>query len=258
MSVLELERDGVLAVATVDRPEALNAVDFEVMSALESALDALEADPDLRVFALTGAGDRAFISGGDLRKFADLETAEDARTMATRMKAILERIEKLDVWTIALVNADAYGGGCETALAFDFRIASDAARFGFTQAHFNVTPGWGGLTRLVELVGRPTALRWLGRAERVPAGDALDAGLVDEVVAPNQLRARLAEWVAELATDDPLLIRALKRGASRAVASDRAEAIAAELAPFAQLWSSELHHQNIARFLRSSDPDRND
>ncbi|MGM0554833.1 MAG: enoyl-CoA hydratase/isomerase family protein [Myxococcota bacterium] len=258
MSVLDLEHEGALVVATVNRPEALNAIDFEVMAALEGALDMLESDGDARVFALTGAGERSFISGGDLRKFASLETAADAAAMARRMKAILQRIENLDAWTIALVNADAYGGGCETTLAFDFRIASETARFGFTQARFNVTPGWGGLTRLVELVGRPTALEWLGRAQRVPATDALEAGLVDEVVAPKRLRSRLDAWVEELATGDPALIRALKQGAARATTAPRDEAIASELEPFAQLWSGQRHHDKIARFLRRSDPDQND
>ncbi len=258
MSSLDVQRDGALVVATVDRPDALNAVDFEVMAALEQLLDELESNRTVRAFALTGAGDKSFISGGDLREFSTLETAEDAARMATRMKAILERIESLTCWTIAAINADAYGGGCETALAFDFRIASADARLGFTQARFNVTPGWGGLTRLVELVGRPTALRWLARSERVVADVARQAGLVDEVVEPGHLRACLDTWLDRLATDDPDLIAALKQGALRAVRSPRDEAIEAELAPFARLWASDGHHEKIARFLRRSEPEDND
>jgi enoyl-CoA hydratase/carnithine racemase len=255
---VHVERSGSLVIATIDRPDVLNAVDYGVMSALEDALDALEHDPDARVFALRGASDRSFISGGDLQAFADLRTSDDAAHMATRMRHILARIERLDCWTIALVNADAYGGGCETALAFDFRIASRSARFGFTQARFNVTPGWGGLTRLVELVGRTTALEWLACAERVSAEEALASGLVDQVVEPHRLNEALDTWVDRLATEDPALIRALKRGARRAVELPRERAIEAELEPFARLWASETHHEKIAEFLQRSDSDENE
>src|SRR5699024_4055418 len=115
----------------------------------------------------------------DMREFHSIKTAEGARAMAERMLSILARIEKLPCWTIAAVNGPAYGGGCEIMLSFDFRIAAEEATFGFTQGKFYLPPGWGGLTRLTERVGRSTALRWLGGARVVDAQTGLKANLID-------------------------------------------------------------------------------
>ncbi len=254
MSLIIEERGPVLH-ATVDRPEALNAIDFEVMGELEAAVGRLEDEPDWRVFVLSGAGERCFVSGGDLRKFAALTTADQAAEMAERMKAILDRLERLDCWTIAEINGDAYGGGCETLLAFDFRYAAKDVVFGLTQAKFHVTPGWGGLTRLVEAVGRRTALRWLAEQAHVDAEEAVSAGLIDRVLP----RAGLAEAVNALAErvgrQEREMIGALKRGALRAREMPRSEAIEAEVEAFSKLWASEEHHRRVGAFLGRGDRD---
>lgn len=234
---------------TVDRPEALNAIDFEVMAELEDALDTVEKDDRYRVFVLSGAGQRAFISGGDLRKFARLKTREQVGMMALRMRVILDRIEAAPVWTVAAVNGPAYGGGCETALAFDFRIAAREATFGFTQANFAVPPGWGGITRLVELVGKARALEWLAEAAIVDAPTALESGLIHSIVEHTKLsdavRARCARWLQH----DRELIGALKAGMRNAHTLTRRDAIEAELGPFVGCWLSEEHHRRIAAFV---------
>jgi enoyl-CoA hydratase/carnithine racemase len=252
MSVHIEERDDALW-ATIDRPDALNAVDYEVMEGLESAIDRLESESQWRAFVLTGAGEKCFVSGGDLKKFADLTTAEQAAEMAGRMKAILARLEALDCWTIACINGDAYGGGCETLLAFDFRVAAEGARFGLTQANFHVTPGWGGLTRLVEAIGRRQALRWLGEATVVDAERALQAGLIDRVVPRAALEQSVISLIERLAEQDRELIGALKHGAMRARDMGRTEAIEAELEPFCDLWAGDEHARRVETFLSRKD-----
>jgi enoyl-CoA hydratase/carnithine racemase len=252
MSVHIEEREDALW-ATIDRPEALNAVDYEVMEALEEAVDRLEGEPRWRCFVLTGAGEKCFISGGDLRRFADLTTADQAGEMATRMKAILARLEALDCWTIAAINGDAYGGGCETLLAFDFRIAVEGAKFGLTQAKFHVPPGWGGLTRLVEAVGRRQALRWLAEATIVDADQAMEAGLIDRVVPRMALETSVTSLAKRIGTQGRELIGALKQGALQVEELGRKEAMASELEAFCRLWAGDEHHRRVERFLEKSD-----
>jgi enoyl-CoA hydratase len=248
MTVHIQERKEVLW-ATIERPEALNAVDFEVMEALEAVVSRLEDEPKWRCFVLTGAGKKCFISGGDLEKFADLTTAEQAEEMAARMKRILERLEVLDCWTIAAINGDTYGGGCETLLAFDFRIAVEGSKFGLTQANFHLPPGWGGLTRLVEAVGRRQALRWLAEATVVDADQAMEAGLIDRVLPRVAIDTAISSLAKRLGGQDRELIGALKRGALRARELGRREAIEAELEAFGSLWAGEEHQRRVENFL---------
>ncbi|MEM1347310.1 MAG: enoyl-CoA hydratase/isomerase family protein [Myxococcota bacterium] len=244
-----LERDGALLWVTIARPDALNAIDYSVMEGLEGVVKSMREDADLRVVVLRGAGERAFVSGGDLRAFSALTTEEQGREMAARMKAILREFEHAPCWTIACINGDAYGGGCETLVAMDMRIAAEGVRFGWTQTAFAVPPGWGGLTRLVHLVGRAKALRWIGLEHRVHAREALAAGLVDEVVAREELEVRVRALAERLARQDREMIGELKRGALRALELPRAAAIRAELEPFARAWGSKAHHQRVAAFL---------
>lgn len=246
---LELREEDHVLWATIERPDALNAIDYETMEALEGVIDRLEDERQWRAFVLGGGGEKCFVSGGDLEKFAELTTYGEAEEMATRMKAILDRLERLDCWTVAHINGDAYGGGCETLLAFDFRMAAEGVRFGFTQAKFHVTPGWGGLTRLVEAVGRRRALRWLGEAAIVNVEEALAAGLIDRVIPRLGLEEAVRSLVGRLVEQDRQLIAALKRGALAARELPRSEAIAAELDAFCELWASEEHQERVEAFL---------
>ena len=254
---LRVELDGPLCWVTLDRPEALNAISWDVMAQLEALLTQLhQGFEPVRVVIVRGSGQRAFASGGDLREFAALKSAAQAEQMARRMRAILEGFEALDRWTIACINGDAYGGGCELLCAMDLRVASTHARLGFTQARFDLTPGWGGLTRLVELVGRPRALRWLGTCAVISATQAHEAGLVDELCSPSALLEGTRELALRLAKQDRALIGALKGGALRACGPQRAASIEAELEPFARQWAGQEHHDRVARFLaRAQDPE---
>lgn len=234
--------------AVIDRPEVRNAIDFETMDGLEEVVGEVEADDAARVMTLRGAGD-AFVSGGDLELFSALETREEVAQMSQRMKALLARIENLDCWTVACINGAAFGGGCEMALAFDVRISSERARFGFVQAKLGIPPGWGGLTRLVRLVGRSQALFWLGSAAVIGADEARDAGLVDEVSPPRGFAEHVDKIITRLAGTSPQLIKTLKEGAERADTLPRDEALEAELEPFCQMWGSEEHRRRVQSFL---------
>lgn len=234
--------------ATVNRPDAMNSVNFDLMDRLEQLLDTLENDNRIRSFVLTGSGKEVFISGGDLKEFHGIKSAEEARRMARRMLVILERFERLPCWTIACVNGAAYGGGCEISLAFDFRVVSSEATFGFTQGKFYLPPGWGGLTRLVERVGRSTALRWLAEATVIDAETALQHDLVDRTFLPDTLHQQTKEWAEALSANDRDYIKALKHGALN-LTQARWEAIEAEIEPFARFWEDQRHHERVEQFL---------
>lgn len=248
MSILKVEQKKYTCQATINRPKSHNAINFAVMDELENLLDELEADKNVRCFILTGSGEQTFISGGDLREFHTIKTAEEAKPMARRMLNILERIERLPCWTIASINGAAYGGGCEIMLAFDFRIASSEATFGFTQGKFYLPPGWGGLTRLVERVGRSTALRWLAEAKNVDAQTALKHKLVDRIAKDGQLEKETWAWAGEITKNDRPFIQNLKQGAMR-LTEPRWEAINEELEAFGNFWESDLHEKRVEQFL---------
>lgn len=249
MPVLTIEQNNHTLQATINRPGAHNAINFAVMDELERLLEKLGKDENIRCFILTGEGSKAFISGGDLHEFHTIKTAEEAKPMAKRMGSILQRIEFLPCWTIACINGPAYGGGCEMMLAFDFRIASQKATFGFTQGKFYLPPGWGGLTRLVERVGRATALRWLAETAVIDGETALQHHLIDRITEHTELQKQTWKWAEELSHNGRDYIKALKQGALR-LTEARWKAMEQELEPFATFWEDERHQQRVEKFLK--------
>lgn len=240
------QRDATLW-ATIRRPDAHNAINFEIMDKLEETLDRIEKDKSIRAFVLGGSGP-TFISGGDLKEFHTIKTAEEAKPMAMRMIQIFQRMERLPCWTIACINGPAYGGGWETMLACDFRIAAHSATFGFTQGKFYLPPGWGGLTRLVERVGRSTALKWLAEAAIIDAADALRHKLIDKVEREDELEDKTWAWAKALSHNDRDFIGNLKK-VSMELTPARWEAIQSELEPFTSFWEDERHHERVQKFI---------
>lgn len=244
VSVLKVEQKNYICKATIQRPKSHNAINFSVMDELEDLLDDLESNSDIRCLILTGSGEKTFISGGDLKEFHSIKTAEEAKPMAKRMLSILTRLEKLPCWTIAAINGAAFGGGCEIMLACDFRFAAPHATFGFTQGKFYLPPGWGGLTRLVEKVGRSTALLWLAEAKIVDAEMALQHKLIDRISKQEQIW----DQAKKLINNDRTFIKNLKSGAMK-FSQARWKAINTELDSFAEFWESKLHQERVEKFL---------
>jgi enoyl-CoA hydratase/carnithine racemase len=232
----------------INRPKALNAIDFEVMEQLEEMVGEVEKDESIRVLILSGAGEKFFISGGDLKKFHTIKSKEKAVDKAKRMQRLLSRIEQLPCWTIAHINGDAYGGGIELMLAFDFRLSVSGAKFGFTQGRFYLVPGWGGLTRLVEKVGRAKALQWLGKSEVNSANNVLAHGLIEHILQGDDPQEETLEWAEKLTKNDRDFILILKEGAMR-FTSNREKALEAEVAPFSKLWVDKQHIDRVDAFM---------
>ncbi|WP_459545634.1 enoyl-CoA hydratase/isomerase family protein [Nocardia sp. X0981] len=234
--MIELERADGLAVVTVNRPHARNALAPDTMDELAKAIDGAAG---ARALVITGAGDRAFVSGGDLRELAALRTEEQAAAMANRMREVCDKLARFPGPVIAALNGHALGGGAEVAVAADIRIAADDIAIGFNQVALAIMPAWGGAERLARLVGHGRALLLAGTGELVSATDAERLGLIDRVLPRADFAAGWRALAAALATPAAGEIKRVVSGASRE------EAVAA----FARLWVSDAHWAAADRVL---------
>ena len=237
---LQVTYEPFVVTAAISRPETMNAINFEVMDRLESLLDELEQKREIRLFVLTGSGN-SFISGGDLREFHRIKDAEGAKKMTRRMLSILMRIEALPCFTLAAINGQTYGGGWEISLAFDFRVASSVANIGFTQGAFYLPPGWGGISRLTQTVGRNRALFWLATQAVISAKEASECGLIQQVINDDEFSEKLDVLKDSLIQNDRVFIEYLKRKDLQS-AED-------EIEPFSTFWESEEHMKRVDEFL---------
>lgn len=240
--MIDLELDAGLAVITIDRPEARNAISLATMGELEKAIDAAEGAEALVV---RGAGDRAFVSGGDLKELAALRTEDEATAMALRMRGICDRLADFPAPVIAAVNGHALGGGAEVAVAADIRVAADDIRIGFTQSTLAIIPAWGGAERLAALVGPGRALLLAGTGRTLTAAEAERLGLLDQVVARAEFDA---SWRALARSLTGAPSRAVKHVIRQAGTGLPAEQVAENAArTFARLWVDDAHWAAVER-----------
>jgi enoyl-CoA hydratase/carnithine racemase len=226
--------DGV-AVITIDRPKVRNAISLTTMDALERALDAAA---EAGVLVLRGGGDRAFVSGGDLKELAKIRTHDDAVAMALRMRRLCDRITTFPSPVIAALNGHALGGGAEVAVAADIRVAADDVTIGFTQASLAIMPAWGGAERLAEIVGRPQAILLTTTGERINTAEAHRIGLIDRVYPRADFEASWRALAGKIASAPA---RPIKSVINRAVPHHHPAHEQSAAAAFAELWTSEAH-----------------
>ncbi|GGQ33544.1 enoyl-CoA hydratase/isomerase family protein [Streptomyces mutabilis] len=229
--MVELEFQDGLAVVTIDRPHARNALDLDTMGELEKALDAAEGASAL---AVTGAGDRAFVSGGDLKELSRLRTESEASGMALRMRALCDRIAAFPGPVMAALNGHALGGGAEVAVAADIRVAADDTRIGFNQTRLAIVPAWGGAERLARLVGPGRALLLAGTGRVLDASEAERLGLVDLVLPRAEFDRHWRDLARSLATRQAREVKSL---------TTRTRSPQEAAAAFARLWVSQEHWQ---------------
>jgi len=245
------ERVGII---TINRPHVQNSISIETMHEMGHLLDAVEKDTDLRVLVITGAGETAFVAGGDLKDFRSLDSFQAGRWMSLYMQGILNRFEELDQPVIAAINGYAFGGGCEVAVACDFRIAAESAQMGFRQVRFGIMTGWGGAQRLLRLVGRSKAMELLLTGDIVVAQDALKLGLVDRVVPAGQALEAALAMAGRIARNPPLALANIKRAIVKGWEMPVRAAIAYEAELFAATWDSEDHREAEQAFAEKRPP----
>ena len=239
--------DGI-AVVTMNRPEALNAFDSEQLELLHGAFVALGQDRGVRTVILTGAGERAFAAGADIKAMAEMSAAEGF-AFGRKGHAAANAIELLPQPVIAAVNGYAFGGGCELAIACDIRIASENARFAQPEVGLGIPPGWGGSQRLPRLIGPGFAAELIFTGRQVAAEEALRIGLVNAVYPLAELMPKARELAASIARNSPLAVRAGKRAMALALAGDPGAGFAAEIALFSEAFGTDDQREGMRAFV---------
>lgn len=243
--MVDLEADALvpgLAVLTINRPHARNAIGLDTMQQLEKALDAAAG---ARTLVIRGAGDRAFVSGGDLKELSVLRSEEDASAMAKRMRLICDQLASFPAPVIAALNGHAFGGGAEVAVAADIRVAADDVKIAFNQVDLEIMPAWGGAERLAALVGKGKALLLAGSGRALDAVEAERIGLVDLVLPRSSFEEGWRSVARSLARHPATEIKRVIGGVSQ----DEA------IASFARLWVADAHWRAAERVMnRSANP----
>lgn len=206
---LLVKREGGIVIATINRPEKLNALSKNVLEDLKSLVDVLDTDKTARVLILTGTGEKAFCVGADLKERQGMNE-KDVLVRLEWVKGVFLRLERLPIPVIAAINGTALGGGCELALACDLRVAVENAVIGLPEVDLAIIPGSGGTQRLARVVGMGRALELILLAKRVPAADALAMGLVNAVAKEGQVMSLAMAWANKMLEAGPIGLRQAK------------------------------------------------
>jgi enoyl-CoA hydratase len=224
-----------VAVITVDRPGARNAISLETMDALDAAIDEVAT---ASVLVIRGGGERAFVSGGDLKDLSRIRDFDGAVGMALRMRRLLDRLATFPAPVVAALNGHALGGGAEVSVAADIRVAAADATIAFNQSRLAIMPAWGGAERLAGLVGRPQALLLTTTGERIDAPEALRIGLLDRVYPRESFESSWRSLASAIASSPS---RSLKKVISAAAPHHHPSLEKEAATEFANLWISDAH-----------------
>lgn len=248
------ERHDRCLVLRLNRPEVGNAINREVAEALGAQLRACSGDAMPSSLVITGTGSRFFCTGGDVKAYAKLTSADELNQVFGLMRDVCDALEQLPCPVIAAINGFAVGGGAEMALACDMRIAEVSAQIGFPQSRLGILPGWDGAQRLFDTVGRSAAARLLFSGNRISAEEARSLRLVDEVVADGCVLARALELATTFSEVAPLSLGAIKQTLKAAAKGDAAQARIDARACFARLWFTEDHAEAERAFAQKRTP----
>jgi enoyl-CoA hydratase len=251
---VEVSREGAVAVVTVNRPEALNALNSQTNEALLATVRELSQDETVRAVVLTGGGDKSFVAGADIPEMSGL-TAEQARRFGALGQAVTSGIEAAPHPWVAAVNGFALGGGCELALACDIRLAAENAKFGQPEINLGITPGFGGTQRLPRSVGIGWAKYLVLSGRIIRADEALRIGLVQAVFPRDELMSQAMKLAEELAGKSPLAMRYCKAAVSAAADADIATGQGVERDLFALSFATEDQTEGMAAFLEKRAPE---
>jgi enoyl-CoA hydratase len=245
---LLVEKEPPLAVVTVNRPDKLNALNHRAVGELTDAFFQLGADETIRVIILTGAGEKAFVAGADIRELAELGP-QTAKELARRGQGMCDVIETCGKPVIAAINGYALGGGCELALACTLRVASETARIGLPEVTLGIMPGYAGTQRLPRIVGKGRALEMILTGEPVTAQRAYEMGLVNMVVPPEKLMETARELALKIASRAPLAVRYAMEAVHRGLETGFVEGCHLEAGLFGLLASTEDMREGMSAFL---------
>lgn len=247
MEHILLEKKGSIAIATIDRPKALNALNSGVLEDLNALVDAVNADEEIRALILTGSGEKSFVAGADIGEMSNLTKAE-GEAFGKKGNDVFRRIETMPIPVIAAVNGYALGGGCELSMACDIRICSDTAVFGQPETGLGITPGFGGTQRLARLVGPGMAKQLIYSARNIKADEALRIGLVNAVYPLEELLPAAEKLAETIAKNAPIAVRACKKAINEGLEKPMDEALALEEKLFGSCFETEDQKEGMGAF----------
>ncbi len=251
MSFVNCEVKDKIAVITINRPEALNALNSQVLDDLGAAFDSIDVNA-VRAVVLTGAGDKSFVAGADIGEMSTLSKAE-GEAFGKKGNDVFRKIEEFPIPVIAAVNGFALGGGCEISMSCDIRICSENAMFGQPEVGLGITPGFGGTQRLARLIGAGMAKQLIYTARNIKADEAYRIGLVNAVYPQEELLAAAEKMASQIAANAPIAVRACKKAINDGLQTDIDAALVIEEKLFGSCFESEDQREGMANFLRKKD-----
>jgi enoyl-CoA hydratase/carnithine racemase len=250
---LLIEREGAVAILTVNRPKVLNALNTRTLDELRRAILELKHDEAVRAVVLTGAGEKSFVAGADINELA-VQSPTGGREHAIRGQHVLDLIEQMGKPVIAAINGYALGGGCELAMACTIRIAADTAKLGQPEINLGIIPGYAGTQRLARLVGKGRALELLLSGDQITAQEAHRLGLVNRLVTAADLMPEAKKLAATLASKAPIAIRYILEAVNKGLEMPFAQAQVFEATLFGLVSSTEDMREGTAAFLEKRKP----
>ena len=253
--IYEKDKEKGIVKLTINRPEVRNALNAATRQEIRNAIGEIEKDEDVRVVIITGAGEKAFISGADITAFKDATPIMMEESASILGQQLFSDIENLSVPVIAMINGFCLGGGLELAMCCDIRIASENAKFGQPEINIGIFPGAGGTQRLPRLIGWGKAKELIYTGKIIDAAEAERIGVVDKVVPPDRLEEEVEQLAATIASKSPLIIKLVKKAINRGMYTDLAAGLAYEKANFALCFATEDHIEGVTAFLEKRKPE---
>lgn len=243
-----LEKEDHLAIVTINRPKALNALNSDTLKDLDTVINDLEKDDNIYAVILTGAGEKSFVAGADIAEMKDLNE-DEGKSFGTLGNNIFLRLENLDKPVIAAIPGFALGGGCELSMACDIRIASEKAKFAQPEAGLGITPGFGGTQRLARIVGTGKAKELIYTCDMIKADEALRIGLVNKVVPPEELMNEAKKMANKIMANAPIAVKLCKDAINRGIQVDINSAVKIEEEDFGKCFSTADQTEGMSAFL---------
>ncbi len=251
MGFVNVELKDKIAVITINRPEALNALNSQVLDDLAAAFDGIDTNA-VRAVVLTGAGEKSFVAGADIGEMSTLSKAE-GEAFGKKGNDVFRKIEQFPVPVIAAINGFALGGGCEISMSCDIRICSENAMFGQPEVGLGITPGFGGTQRLARLIGDGMAKQLIYTAKNIKADEALRIGLVNAVYPLEELLPAAEKMASQIAANAPIAVRACKKAINDGRQVNIDDALVIEEKLFGSCFETEDQREGMANFLRKKD-----
>ena len=253
MGLVELDKNKIVATLKINKPEALNALSSDVLKELENVLEVIGADKDLRCLIITGAGDKAFVAGADIKEINSLDTTTAFEFAGFGQKVFMQ-IEKLPIPVIAAVNGFALGGGLELAMACDFIFASKKAKFALPECTLGLMPGFGGSVRLARIVGPARARQIAYTGDMISAEEAYRVGLVNEIFEPDELMEGVGRVAKTISLRAPIALASIKKTIQNTYGVHVTDAMKMEQKEFGDLFGTQDCNEGTRAFIEKRKP----